>query len=158
MAREVLTYLDALEKLKKYCAYQERAQSEVRKKAFSYGLSSEEAESVITDLIKDNFLNEQRYAEAYVRGKYKFKRWGRKKLELELKSRQVSSYCIKKGMAQIEPAIYFSNLVYLAEKRLPLTKGKNQAEIKQKMFRHLLGKGYESNLIEEVLGDLFEGN
>jgi regulatory protein len=156
MAKEVLTYLDALEKLKKYCAYQERCQMEVRKKAYSYGLSSEEAESVITDLIRENFLNEQRFAEAYVRGKYKFKRWGRKKLELELKSRQVTSYCIKKGMAQIEPAIYFSNLVHLTEKRLPLTKGKNQAIIKQKLFRHLLGKGYEGNLIEEVFNDLFE--
>ena len=156
MAKEVLTYLDALEKLKKYCAYQERYQMEVRKKAYSYGLSSEEAESVITDLIRENFLNEQRFAEAYVRGKYKFKRWGRKKLELELKSRQVTSYCIKKGMAQIEPAIYFSNLVHLTEKRLPLTKGKNQAIIKQKLFRHLLGKGYEGNLIEEVFNDLFE--
>ena len=156
MAKEVLTYLDALEKLKKYCAYQERCQMEVRKKAYSYGLSSEEAESVITDLIRENFLNEQRFAEAYVRGKYKFKRWGRKKLELELKSRQVTSYCIKKGMAQIEPAIYFSNLVHLTEKRLPLTKGKNQAEIKQKLFRHLLSKGYESNLIEEVVNDIFE--
>ena len=156
MAKEVLTYLDALEKLKKYCAYQERCQMEVRKKAYSYGLSSEEAESVITHLIRENFLNEQRFAEAYVRGKYKFKRWGRKKLELELKSRQVTSYCIKKGMAQIEPAIYFSNLVHLTEKRLPLTKGKNQAIIKQKLFRHLLGKGYEGNLIEEVFNDLFE--
>ena len=156
MAKEVLTYLDAIEKLKKYCAYQERCQMEVRKKAYSYGLSSEEAESLITNLIRENFLNEQRFAEAYVRGKYKFKRWGRKKLELELKSRQVTSYCIKKGMAQIEPAIYFSNLVHLAEKRLPLTKGKNQAEIKQKLFRHLLSKGYESNLIEEVVNDIFE--
>lgn len=156
MKKEVLTYLDALEKLKKYCAYQERAQSEVRKKAFSYGLSSEEAESVISDLIQENYLNEQRFAEAFVRGKYKFKRWGRKKLELELKARQVSPYCIKKGMAQIEPELYFSNLVYIAEKRLPLTKGKHPAEIRQKLFQHLLLKGYESHLIEEVIGDLLE--
>lgn len=156
MKKEVLTYLDALEKLKKYCAYQERAQSEVRKKAFSYGLSSEETESVISDLIQENYLNEQRFTEAFVRGKYKFKRWGRKKLELELKARQVSSYCIKKGMAQIEPEVYYSNLVHIAEKRLPLTKGKHPAEIRQKLFQHLLSKGYESHLIEEVISDLLE--
>lgn len=151
--KEVYTYLDALDKLRKYCAYQERCQQEVRDKLYSYGMNHEEVESAIVELIQENYLNEVRYAEAFVRGKYKIKRWGRNKIKQALKVKQVSDYCIKKGMKEIDPDLYYENLKYVLRVKMKTLKFKNEFERDYKLKQFLGSKGYEFDLIECAISE-----
>ena len=99
---KVYTQKQALIKAESYCAYQERCQQEVRDKLYSWGLHEVQVENVIADLIASNFINEERFAKAYAGGKFRIKKWGRVKISIELKRRKISTYCIKKGLAEIE--------------------------------------------------------
>lgn len=154
--KEVYTYLDALDKLRKYCAYQERCQQEVRDKLYSYGMNSEEVESAIVELIQENYLSEERFAEAYVRGKYKIKKWGRNKIIQTLKQKQVSEYCIKKGLKEIDPDLYYENLKYVLSVKLKTLKYKNEFERDYKLKQYLGGRGYEFDLIDCAIQELIE--
>ena len=102
----------AFAKLTKYCAYQERCHSEVRNKLYEWGLYQSVVEETIVSLIQDDFLNEERFAEAYARGKFRIKKWGRIKILAELNKRKISEYCKKKGLDQIDEGEY---LVALAD-------------------------------------------
>ena len=93
-------------KLQHYCAYQERSHSEVKYKCLELGLRGDEVDEAIAALVSENFLNEERFAIAFVGGKFRSKQWGRRKILAELKQRQVSAYCIKKGMAEIDEDDY----------------------------------------------------
>lgn len=141
-------------KIKKFCAYQERCHKEVRERLKEYGCYGDLAEGIISELIEQNFLNEERYAAAYVRGKHLHKKWGRLKIERELIARQISSYCIKKGMLEIETETYYRTLVLLAEKYLEKWGHLSVFERNSKTYRYLSQKGYEASLIWEVLKEL----
>src|SRR4249919_2672470 len=93
--------LVALQKAKHYCAYQERCHSEVRDKLYSFGLHRNEVEPLLTQLIEENFLNEERFAIAYAGGKFRIKNWGKEKIKYALKQNKVSEYCIHKALAAI---------------------------------------------------------
>lgn len=151
--KKVYTAQDALAKAMHFCAYQERAQQEVRDKLYTFGLSTDEVENVIVELIAQNFLNEERFAKAYVRGKVNIKKWGRKKVELALKQKQVSSYCIKKGMKEIDLEVYYQNLTHVLEVKLSKLKG-SEYEKDYKATQYALSRGYELDLIQEVLKEL----
>ena len=97
-----LTPQQALQKLKHYCAYQERCHSEVRDKLFSLGIWKRDQDAIIATLIEENYLNEERFALAYAGGKYRMKQWGRQRIRYELKQKQVSDYSIKKALKQID--------------------------------------------------------
>lgn len=144
---------DAVSKLQAYCAYQERCHYEVRSKLISYKIYGDDLEEIITELINDNFLNEERYARAYARGKFRMKKWGKNKITQELKRRKVSAYCIKKGLTEIDPEAYYDTAFKLIKKYF-----ESQAGIipikKQKTFAHAYRKGYESFIITEVLNDI----
>ena len=90
-----VTEQDALKKIKHYCAYQERCHSEVKEKLYSFGLYKQQVENILSKLIEDNYLNEERFAIAFAGGKFRMKHWGRKKIEYELRQKQVSTFCIK---------------------------------------------------------------
>jgi len=137
-----------------YCAYQERSQQEVRDKLYSYGLHQNEVEDVLADLIMDDFINEERFARAYVGGKFRMKGWGRRKIMQGLKQHRISDYCIRKGMEEIEPEAYYQTLLKLAEKKLPSLSGQTAYIQRGKLTQHLMMKGFEGDLIREVMEEL----
>lgn len=144
----------ALEKLQKYCAYQDRCHQEVRWKLLELGMYGDDLEEIIADLIMENFLNEERFARSYARGKFRMKGWGKMKITRELKQRQVSAYCIKKGLSEIDNEIYEQKLHQLLEKKNKTLRDKNIFTRRKKLFNYAYQKGYESFLIQSCLEDL----
>lgn len=134
-------------KIEQYCAYQERSQQEVRDKLYDMGLHKEDVENIISELITENFLNEERFAKTYARGKFKLKHWGRIKIKQQLKLKKVSDYCIKKAMQEIDPNDYEKCIVKLAEKKSALIKEKNEYLKKQKIIKYLISKGFEADIV-----------
>lgn len=135
-----------------YCAYQERCHSEVKQKLYELGFRGNEVEEALAELISENFLNEERYARAYVRGKFNNNHWGRNKILQALKQKQVSAYCIKKGMQEIDEEAYLETIAKLAEKKFYELRGERLAYIrKQKVQRYLVQKGFEYDIIADVL-------
>lgn len=137
-----------------YCAYQERSQQEVRDKLYSYGLHQDEVEDVLADLIVEGFINEERFARAYVGGKFRMKGWGKLKIMQGLQQHRISEYCIRKGLEEIEPEAYYQVLKKHAEKKLPSLRGQSAYLQKGKLTQHLMMKGFEGDLIREVIEEL----
>ncbi|QNF32011.1 regulatory protein RecX [Adhaeribacter swui] len=152
--KKTYTVKEALIKAAAYCAYQERTQQEVRNKLYSYGLEFEEVEETIIRLCAEKLIDEERYAKSYVRGKCNLKRWGRRKIMLGLKAQQISDYCIRQGMKEIDPEIYWQNLVYLTEKKNRTEKEGNAALRRHKLTQFLMSKGYENDLIQDALQEV----
>lgn len=124
-ARKYLSIKEAKEKIYNFCTYQERTQKEVRFKLFEYGLSSDEIEGIIADLITDNFINEERFAKTYAGGKFRIKKWGRMKIYAALKFRGISEYCMREAISSIDEEDYHDSLSKLLEKRSSVEKEKN---------------------------------
>ncbi|MEZ7900317.1 MAG: regulatory protein RecX [Flavobacteriales bacterium] len=141
----------ATEKLKKYCAYQERSHKEVVDKLYKLGLYKNEVDQVLIALIQDDFLNEERFAQAFVSGKFRIKRWGRVKIKSHLKQKHISDYCIKKGMQEIDETEYFETLHYWLERKEREVEEENEFKKKGKIAAFLIQKGFESNLVWEAL-------
>jgi regulatory protein len=146
-----LTPHQALGKAQKYCAYQERCHSEVRNKLYDWGLYQTDVEETIVSLIHDNFLNEERFAEAFARGKFRIKKWGRIKIISELNKRHISEYCKKKGLEQIEEEEYAQTLSEVLEQRGRHEKETNPFIRKKKLASYLNARGFESDLVWEML-------
>ncbi len=147
--------LEAKAKIEAWCAYRERSFTEVSTKLRSYGLDSEDIERLVGELIKSNFLNEERFARAYCSGKFRIKGWGRIKIRQHLKQKQVNEKCISYGMQEIDPDEYFERLKSLAERKSSdLYREKNPWNKKAKIIRFLQQKGYEQDLIYDAIGDL----
>jgi len=141
-------------KAAKYCAYQERTQQEVRDKLYQYGLYSDAVEEVLSELITDGFVNEERYAQAYCRGKFSQNKWGRIKIEMGLKQKGLSAYCIKKGFKEIEEEAYQQQLTALCQRKWQTLEGEDVYQRKNKTARYLLGKGYENNLVWTTIEEM----
>ena len=154
---KVYTQKQALIKAESYCAYQERCQQEVRDKLYSWGLHEVQVENVIAELIASNFINEERFAKAYAGGKFRIKKWGRVKISIELKRRKISTYCIKKGLAEIEEEEYIKTLQKVAEVRIKAMKERDSKKKKYKVMNYLLSRGFENDLVVEVVGTKEKG-
>lgn len=151
-----LTSEQALVKIQKYCAYQERCHKEVSDKLYGFGLWKDQVDAIIYHLIQDNFLNEERFAEAYVSGKFRFKHWGKTKIKLKLKEKKVSDHCIKKGLSQIEDEEYEATIKMLMNKKEPdYSKKYNGYELKTKLIKYLLQKGFEYDKIKSQIKEKF---
>ena len=152
MSVQNLTPKQAFPKIKQFCAYQERCHSEVKEKLYGYGLNKDDAEELISKLIEENYLNEERFAIVFAGGKFRAKNWGRVKIKYELKHKGVSDYCIKKALKEIDEDDYIKTLHNLVEKKgLTLKSEKNIFIKKRKLQDYLLQKGYESDLIREIV-------
>lgn len=149
-----LTKEQALEKIKHFCAYQERCHSEVRSKLYTYGLKKPDLEEVIGNLIELNYLNEERFATQYAGGKFRLKQWGRKKIQYELQQKGVSSYCIKVGLKEIDEEMYMTVLRKLALAKWKTLAGQNAMVRQSKTYAYLLQKGYENVLINKVIKEI----
>lgn len=145
--KKIYTPSQAKLKAESYCAYQERAQQEVRDKLYEWGLYAEDVEQIISDLISENYLNEERFAKAYVLGKFRMKDWGKVKIKQHLKVKRVSEPLLKIAMREIDTEEYENKLVELIRKKMPSTEGKITLAEKAKLVRYLQSKGYESDLI-----------
>ena len=145
---------EALAKLQKYCTYQDRCHKEVEQKLKQMRMIPEAVESIIVDLIQDNHLNEERFAKAYVRGKFSIKKWGKLRLTLELKQRQISKYVIKTALAEIDPDDYLQTFHALAEKKAPTLTETNPFKRKKKLADYLLYRGWESHLVYDKVNAL----
>lgn len=143
-----------LSAIRHYCAYQERCHSEVRYKLVELGFRGEALEEAIASLIADNFLNEERFARSYCGGKFRIRHWGRRKIIQALKQKQVSDYCIRKGLEEISDADYWHSLQQLAlQKSRELRGERNEWIRKQKLQRYLIQKGYEQDWIQRLWGE-----
>lgn len=138
-------------KLRYYCAYQERCHVEVREKCWELGLRGEDIENAIAHLVEDGFLNEERYAKAYAGGKFRMQQWGRKKISMMLKQKQVSDYCIRKGLAEIDEADYMQTLQQLAEKKYYLLRSEQYLKRQYKTLQYLLQRGFEQELARAAI-------
>lgn len=152
------TYAEAKGKAMAYCAYQERSQQEVRDKLYEYGLHQDEVENLIVELIGENFINEERFAKAYAGGKFRMKQWGRHKIQQGLKQHRISEYCLRKGMAEIDPDEYYNTLLGLISKKNESLNEKNLFSLKTKLARYGIGKGYEQDLVWEAISEVLDKN
>lgn len=148
---QILDKRAALLKVESWCAYQERAQQEVRNKLYEYGLHQNEVEELITELIVTNFLNEERFAMAYVSGKVNIKKWGRIKIKQGLKFKKVPDKLIQKALNSIDGDKYLANLLQTAEKKMRVLNEKDPIKRKYKLVTYLQTKGFEKDLIFDVL-------
>lgn len=140
--------MNILQRICGYCIYQERTQSEVRKKLKSLGVSGDEAEEIISRLITENFINEERFAKQFAGSKFRVKKWGKIKIRFELKSRGLSEYCIKEGLREIDKEDYFITVRDLLAKKIEeLEKLKNPMLIQKKASDYLRQKGFEMEII-----------
>ena len=141
----------ALTKAEHYCAYQERSQQEVRGKLFEWGLYPNMVENVIIRLIEGGFLNEERFANAYTRGKFNQKGWGKNKIKQGLKFKKVSDPLIKKALQSINGDDYLQMLAKVIQKKSALLTEKDAYKRKYKLHQYALSRGYENDLISDVL-------
>jgi regulatory protein len=149
--KKYLTKEQTLQKLKHYCAYQERSHSEVKEKLYNLGVWKKEHDEIIATLIEENYLNEERFAIAFAGGKFRIKQWGRVKIKYELKQKQVSDYCIKKALKQIEEEEYMKVLDKLAKEKYAKLKNEQYLIRKKKTMDYLMRKGYEPELVNKAL-------
>lgn len=151
MPNKVFSPKEAKLKAASYCAYQERTQQQVRDKLYSYGLWEDAVEEILTALILDNFINEERFAKSFVSGKFRIKKWGRRKILMRLKQFNLSPYCVKKGMEEIDPEEYQQTLEGLIVKKVAVMTETDVFKRNGKIARYLVGKGYEDGLIWETI-------
>jgi regulatory protein len=152
MFKKYFSKEETLQKAKQYCAYQERSHQEVKEKLYGFGLYKNDVEELMSLLIEENYLNEERFAIAFAGGKFRIKQWGKVKIKYELQQKKVSAYCIKKALAEIDEADYEKCLQKLAEAKLATLKNeKNIFTKKTKLKNYLMQKGYESNLVIEIV-------
>jgi len=141
----------ALTKAEHFCAYQERSQQEVRDKLYDWGLWPDAVEQTISRLIEGNFLNEDRFAKAYVKGKFNQKTWGKIKIKQGLKLKRVPDVLIKKALLTIDLDDYTAALTRLLEKKAASVTEKNEFKRRYKLQQYAMSRGYEADLIAEVL-------
>ena len=146
MQKKYLTKEQALQKLKHYCGYQERSHGEVQQKLWDLGVNRSEHDEIISSLIEEDYLNEERFAKQFVGGKFRMKDWGRKKIYYALKEKKVSEYAIKTAMKEIDEKIYKETLYELAEKKYISLQSEQNLVRKKKTMDYLLQKGYEAEL------------
>jgi regulatory protein len=141
----------ALAKAEHFCAYQERSQQETRDRLYEWGLYPDAVERVISELIQANFLNEDRFAKAYTKGKFAQKAWGRIKIKQGLKFKRVPDVLIKKALQTIDLDDYYAALTRIIEKKAATLTEKNQLKRRYKLQQYAMGRGYEADLIAEFL-------
>ncbi|SDT41521.1 regulatory protein [Maribacter dokdonensis] len=148
------TVQEATKKIESYCAYQDRCHKEVVSKLKDMGMIPIAIDTIIAQLIEDRFLNEERFAKSFARGKFNIKKWGKNRIVRELKFRDISKYNITTALKEIEPEAYSTTLDHLAKKRLDQITETNTQKRRKKLADYLLYRGWESHLVYEKLQEL----
>jgi len=152
-SRKTYSVNEAQKKLENYCVYQERCHKEVRNKLKEMQMIPEAIDLITVHLIQNNYLNEERFAKAFVRGKFRIKKWGKNRLLRELKFREISKYSIDSAFKEIDLDDYYTTLDELVKKRINQVTEKNNFKKKKKVADYLLYRGWESHLIYEKLNE-----
>lgn len=145
------TFEEIKQKMVNYCVYQDRSHAEVEQKMKDFLLIPEAKEEIMLYLLKENFLNEERFARSYTRGKFYIKKWGKNKIKLSLLQKGVTEKLVKKSFEEIDEKDYRDALSDLIKKTLPNYKGLKEYQKKQKTIKFLISKGYEYDLIMNLL-------
>ena len=146
------TFPQQLAALQQFCAYQERCYQDVREKIRSWEVSHEDGEELISALVKENFLNEERFAKAFAGGKFRIKKWGWVKIKYELIQRGISNYCLQQAAKEIDPEIYRQSLTkLLLEKAKKLQGPAASFKKEQALVAFAVGKGYEAALAKSIV-------
>ena len=148
------TLAQAQKKLEYYCTYQERCHKEVIAKLRNLGMIPSVIDKIISELIKANYLNETRFTQSFVRGKFRIKKWGKNRILQELKVRDISSFNIKLGMKEISDDNYQKTFYELFEKRRREVKQLTKTEQKKKIFSYMSYRGWENSKVYEALRHL----
>lgn len=142
------------EKARRFCAYQERTHQQLRDKLYSWGLHKSDVEKIIALMIEEGYLNEERFAMAFASGKFRINRWGKKKIEMALRQKKISEYCIRKALSAIDDKEVSKSAFMVAEKYFSKLKEKDLRKKKYKTISHLLAKGYDAETAKVVLSRL----
>jgi regulatory protein len=140
---DVVPLPEARKKIYRYCAYQERCHSEVKEKLYSFGLRTHQVDELLAELITEGFLNEERFARAFARGKFKLKNWGKLKIVRELEQKGLTPRCITLGLSEIEPDDYREVLIKLVRKKETAIEETNLFLKRDRIARALILKGFE---------------
>jgi regulatory protein len=146
----------AIQRIRHYCAYQERAQQEVRDKLYELGMTKDEVEEIMSDLIAENFLNEERFAVQFAGGHFRIKGWGKLKILHALQQKRVSSYNIKIGLKAIDGDAYLKTLEQLATKKWNSLKGERGLSRMAKTYAFLHQRGFEPILYQPIVQKLYK--
>jgi regulatory protein len=146
----------AIQRIRHYCAYQERAQQEVRDKLYELGMTMDEVEEIMSDLIAENFLNEERFATQFAGGHFRIKGWGKVKIQHALQQKRVSSYNIKTGLKAIDEDAYLKTLQDLATKKWNSLKGERGLSRMAKTQAFLHQRGFEPILYQPIVQGLYK--
>lgn len=155
---EKVTFTEALKKLEHYCAYQERCHQEVASKLKQLGIQKPEDDLLIVNLIENNFLNEERFARSFARGKHRIKFWGKNRIITELKARQISAVNIKLALTEISEEEYSETFEKISERIWDSIAEKNQLKKRKKFCDYLLRKGWESDWVYETVKEFEKGS
>ena len=160
MQEKKLTYTleEAKRSLERYCAYQDRCHQEIDRKLKEMRMIPEAREVIFLHLMEHDFLNEERFARSFARGKFRIKQWGRMRISRELKQRDISAYNIKAGMSEISQEDYEKTLWEIGQKRFSSVQEADVYKKRKKVADFLLRKGFESHKVYEVLKDLEREN
>jgi len=153
MYKKGLSKEQVLQKLRFYCRYQQRCQSEVKEKLFELGVNKRDHDELITELVKENCLNDERFAVAFASGRFKLKQWGRKKIQKGLREKRVSDEIAQKALEQINKKEYGAILNKLAKERYAALKHEQHLVRKKKTMDYLMQKGYELDLVKEAINN-----
>src|SRR6476620_4429830 len=153
MYKKRLTKEQVLQKLRFYCRYQQRCQSEIKEKLFELGVNKKDHDELITELVKENCLNDERFAVAYTSGRFKLKQWGRKKIQKGLREKRVSDEIAQKALEQINAKEYRAILDKLAKERYAALKHEQHLVRKKKTMDYLIQKGYELDLVRKAINN-----
>lgn len=154
MKNESYSVTEAKIKLQQFCAYQDRCHKEVIEKLQKMNMIPEAIDVIVSELIQDNFLNEERFAKSFARGKFRMKKWGRLRITRELKFRNISKYNIDTALKEIEEITYLNTLDELAKKRNAAVKEQNPFKRKKKIADYLFYRGWEAHLVYEKINEL----
>ena len=154
MDKKVFTVDEVKRKMEHYCAYQDRCHKEVENKLREYSIIPEAIEMILLSLLKDNFLNEERFSKSFARGKFRIKKWGKQRIVRELRFRNISEYNIKTALKEINEEDYITTIYSLVDKKNKLVTETNLFKRKKKIADYLLYRCFESNLIYEALSTI----
>ncbi len=141
----------AIERLKKFCSIQDRCQQDVINKLRNWGLTQNSQDHILEILINESYIDEMRYAKSFCRGKFNIKKWGKNKIKYELKKKNISKNCISEGLNEIDDCSYLNILEKIYNKKKENTSEKNIIIKNNKIAAFLISKGFERNLVWEVI-------
>lgn len=146
----------ALVSLMRTCARAERCSSDVLRSMRRWGLSESDSQGVLERLVRERFIDDGRYASAYVREKMRFSGWGERKIRMALRAKAISARLIDEAMAQLVPEENSERLEEMLRKKAAKTTARNDYELRGKLVRFAVGRGFDLEEVLEAICRIFE--